>query len=460
MVSANNPKICERCGSESITQDKLVFDTYFLSAIWPFAVLDWGEQSMDFKHFYPSSLMVAARNMIFRQAARMIMLGIHVCKDIPFREILISARIWNYLEKEEKTVKAKVSNSEPLKDIISEYGADTLRFALAALAVPRQDVILTKDRLKGFKAFINKVWNASRFVLGSMEENDAFSWENINLDFDHITDVDRWILNSLNNTVVKVNDLVDAYRLHKAANLISHFFRCEYCNWYLEFSKIDKENNFNTAKILKFTLSRLLQLMHPFIPFITEEINHKLNPGQNLFLAQTSFPVFSSDLAFPGEFAEIEMLKKIIKEARRTRTENRINPKSKIEFFLKTDSVKEKKILVKNLLYFDKMVGSSGTQIVNDFSYLPRGFKGTCPNWEILIPLNDDEQKSNVLADLAGEVANLDNRIMHLEDKLSGSDMDDTGSKDLIPGIMALKRNLRACLNRRDKIRKAINDLS
>ncbi|HLP58679.1 MAG TPA: class I tRNA ligase family protein [Candidatus Deferrimicrobium sp.] len=452
MVVEENPGKCDRCHSMFITQDPGVLDTYFSSALWPLAALQWPGQSQDFKHFYPTSLLVVNPDMIFWQAARMIMMGIHIGKNIPFSEVLISSRIRG----EKGHTVSKTPKNIGTLDMIDEYGADALRFALATLAVPGRDTTLTMDRLKGYKTFVNKIWNASRYVLDHIKGDDDLALENFTVDFAKITAVDRWILNGLNNMVVKMNDLLDAYKLHKAANLISHFFRYEYCNWYLEFAKNDMDNP-NTRKTLGFTLFRLLQLLHPFMPFITEEINYMLNPGKTRFLIRYALPTFSSDLVFPGEFAEVEVLKKVIKEARKTRTVNRIAPKTGIAFFLKPESGKEKTILAKNIRYFDRLAGSSGTQIVTDFTGLPRGFKATCPNWEILLPLINDDHRLNVLSQLEREAENLDRQIAGLENKLTGTGVMD---KALGPEIAGFKKNLRVSLNLRDKIRKTINDLS
>lgn len=427
MVEEKKPGTCETCGSTSITQDPNVPDTWFSSAMWPFTMKD----------FYPMSLMAAGPDMKFLGVAGMIMMGIRFGGDIPFREVLINGLIRD--EKERK-----------MSHIIDKYGTDALRFTLAVQAVPGMDISLPVNRVKGYKAFANKIWNASRYVLMNLEGDEDDS-----IDFDKITEVDRWILNGLNNTVEKVNDRMDNYRIYEAAHLLYHFFRHEYCDWYLEFSRNDIRNR-DTRKTLKFTLYKLLQLLHPFMPCITEEIFQKFNPGGK-HLLQTEFPALSSDLVFSKEFVHVELLKKIVMETRKTRTENGIDPGRRIAIFLKTDSDKEKKMVEKNMKYFDLLAKSAKTEITADFSGLPKGFRGSCPNWEILLPLDSEKERRGELDRLENEMEKIENRIASIESKLNGGDLVDTA-----PGtaVSDLKKDLQKCIDRRAGIRKTLDDLS
>jgi valyl-tRNA synthetase len=448
MVEEEKPKKCEKCGSTRLTQDPDVLDTWFSSALWPFTTLGWQDNSQDFKEFYPTSLMATGFDIIFFWVARMIMMGVHFGKDIPFREVLINGLIRD--EKGRKMSKSKGNAVNPL-EVIDQFGTDALRFTLAIQAIPGMDISLSIQRVKGYKAFANKIWNASRYVLMNLKGDEDFS-----INPDKITDMDRWILHALNNTVVKINDLMDNYKVYEAADLLYHFFWHEYCDWYLEFSKNDIDNP-DTRKTLKFTLYRLMQLMHPFMPFITEEIYHKFNSSNHRFLLQTEFPSFSSDLVFPDPFAHGEMMKRVIMETRKTRTENRIDPNRKIHIFLKTESAKEKKVLQKNMRYFDFLTRSAKTEIAADFSSLPKGFRGVCLNWEILLPFDNDEDRINELARLKKEVEKLENQINNLEKKLSNQAFVGKAPEAVVANF---KKNLLENTDKRDKIRKTINDLS
>ena len=448
MVEEEPPEKCSRCHSTDIFQDPDVLDTWFSSALWPFTTLGWQDNSRDFKEFYPTDLMATGFDIIFFWVARMIMMGVHFGKDIPFREVLINGLIRD--EKGRKMSKSKNNVIDPL-DIIDKYGSDALRFTLAVQAVPGMDISLSIDRIKGYKAFANKIWNASRYVIMNLEGN-----EDLSIDFDKITDTDRWILNALNNTIVTINDLMDNYKIYEAADLVYHFFWHEYCDWYLEFSKTDIENP-DTRKTLKLTLYRLVQLIHPFMPFISEEIYQKIKWDDNPFLLRTEFPSFCSDLVFSESFANVELLKKIITETRKTRTENRIDPNRKVNVFLKTGSKKEKRILEKNMKYFNFLTKSARTEIVTDFSTLPKGFKGVCLNWEILLPFDSEEDRLNELTRLKKELEKLENQVTHLEKKLSNESFVNKAPESVVSNF---KKNLQESIDKRDKIRNTISDLS
>jgi valyl-tRNA synthetase len=249
---------------------------------------------------------------------------------------------------------------------------------------------------------------------------------------------------------------MDNYKIYEAADLIYHFFWHEYCDWYLEFSKSDIKNP-DTRKTLKLTLYKLLQLMHPFMPFISEEIFQKIKPDDNPFLLRTEFPSFSSDLVFTEEFSNVELMKKIIIETRKTRTENKIDPNRKVNVFLKTESEKEKKVLEKNVKYFNFLTKSAKTEIVTDFSNLSRGFRGVCLNWEILLPFDSEEDRLNELTRLKKELEKLKNQVNNLEKKLSNESFVNKAPDSVVSNF---KKNLRENIEKRDKIRKTINDLS
>ncbi|MCP5101809.1 MAG: valine--tRNA ligase, partial [bacterium] len=448
MVEEEKPRECDKCNSAKVIQDPDVLDTWFSSALWPFSTLGWQDDSTDFKTFFPTSLMATGFDIIFFWVARMVMMGVHFGKDIPFREVLINGLIRD--KKGRKMSKTKKNAVDPL-EIIDKYGTDALRFTLAIQAMPGMDISLSINRVKGYKAFTNKIWNASRYVLMNLNGDEDF-----NINFDKTTDTDRWILNGLNNTIEKVNDMMDNYRIYEAADLIYHFFWHEYCDWYLEFSKSDSDN-LDTRKTLKFTLFKLLQLMHPFMPYITEDIYQKFNPGEKRFLLRTEFPSFSSDLAFTIEYKSVELLKKIIMETRKTRTENRLDPNRRVNVFLKTESEKEKKSVEKNIKYFDFLTKSAKTEITADFKALPKGFRGVCLNWEILLPFDSDKDLLQELARLKKDVEKLENQINSLETKLSNEGFIKKAPEAV---VATFKKNLQENIDKRDKIRKTINDLS
>ncbi len=447
VVSEEDPVRCPRCAGSRLVQDEDVLDTWFSSALWPFTTLGWQDNSPDFKTFYPTSIMATAFDIIFFWVARMIMMGLHFGKAVPFREVLINGLIRD--EKGQKMSKTKNNAVDPL-DIIREYGADALRFTLAIQAVPGMDISLSVSRIKGYKAFANKIWNASRYVIMNLRGDEPSA-----IDPRRISDADQWILHVLNATVEKVNASFDEYRMYEAADLIYHFIWDEYCDWYLEFSKNDLDSPY-TRSVLKLTLFRILQLLHPFMPFISEEIYQKIKVDRD-FLLQTEFPSFTGGHVFPVAHAAVETLKKVVAETRKTRTENRIEPNKKIPVYLKCDAPAERQHLEKHLKYFDFLSRSLKTEIVADFSALPKGFRGVSQNWEILLPFADDRDRQRELQRLRGEHDKLVKLIAQMEGKLAGGGFADKAPAEV---ILNFKKNLQETIEKKAKIGKTIDDLS
>jgi len=447
VVAEEDPGRCPHCAGVRLVQDEDVLDTWFSSALWPFTTLGWQVDSPDFKTFYPTSIMATAFDIIFFWVARMIMMGIHFGGAVPFREVLINGLIRD--EKGQKMSKTKNNAVDPL-DIIREYGADALRFTLAIQAVPGMDISLSVNRIKGYKAFANKIWNASRYVIMNLKGD-----EELVIDARRISDTDKWILHLLNTTVEKVNRCFDDYRMYEAADLIYHFLWDEYCDWYLEFSKSDLASP-QTRSVLKLTLFKILQLLHPFMPFISEEIYQKIRTDKE-FLLQTEFPAFNKDFVFSQAHAAIETLKKVVAETRKTRTENRIEPNKKIPIFLKCEAAAEKKHLEKHLKYFDFLSRSLQTEIVADLSVLPKGFRGVSQNWEILLPFVSDQDRQQELQRLRGEHDKLSKLIGQMESKLSGGGFAEKAPAEIIQNF---KRNLQEYIEKNVKISKTIDDLS
>ncbi len=447
VVSEEDPGSCPACSGSRLVQDEDVLDTWFSSALWPFITLGWQDDSLDFKTFYPTSIMATAFDIIFFWVARMIMMGLHFGGAVPFREVLINGLIRD--EKGQKMSKTKNNAVDPL-DIIREYGADALRFTLAIQAVPGMDISLSVSRIKGYKAFANKIWNASRYVIMNLKGDERPA-----IDPARITDADKWILHVLNATVEKVNVCFDEYRMYEAADLLYHFIWDEYCDWYLEFSKSDLDSS-DTRSVLKLTLFRILQLLHPFMPFISEEIYQKIKTGRD-FLLQTEFPAFSRDFVFPEAHAAVETLKQVVAETRKTRTENRIEPNKKIPIFLKCDAPMEREHLEKHLRYFDFLSRSLKTEIVADLSVLPKGFRGVSQHWEILLPFVQDEDRQRELQRLRGEHDKLGKLVAQMEAKLGSSGFVEKAPAEVIQNF---KKNLQETIERMAKIKKTIDDLS
>ena len=276
MVATEKPERCTKCSSTNITQDTDVLDTWFSSGLWPFSTMGWPDTNApDFKKFYPTSTLVTGFDIIFFWVARMVVMGYEFTDQSPFKNVYIHGLIRD--EHGQKMSKSKGNTINPV-EIIDKYGADALRFTLTSLVTyGGQDIKVSDERFEYGRNFANKIWNASRFVMMNLEGVD----ENP-IDIDNLTVADRWILHRYNETVKEVNKNISDFRIGESAGELYEFFWNIYCDWYVELAKIQMRNEskkLNTQRILRFVLERTLRLLHPIMPFITEEI-WQLLPGE------------------------------------------------------------------------------------------------------------------------------------------------------------------------------------
>ena len=323
-VSKDDINKCLHCGSENIYQDNDVLDTWFSSALWPFSTMGWPEKTKELEIFYPTSVLVTGFDILFFWVARMMMMGLKFMGDVPFRDVYIHALVRD--EHGQKMSKSKGNVIDPL-EIIEKHGADALRLTLSAFAAQGRDIRLSEQRIIGYKAFINKVWNACKFVL--MNTNGYKFTENIP---DNLTKIDKWILTSLKNCVENYEKSLEEYKFNEAVHYIYQFTWHEFCDWFIELSKVnlkDEKMKNPTKWTLIFTFKAILQMLHPFIPFVTEELWHKFDVKEDLivskFIDKDKIP------SFEKEFNEIEALKKIISGIRNIRGELNISPSKKIK---------------------------------------------------------------------------------------------------------------------------------
>ncbi len=278
IVTKNRPEKCPFCGRGEIYQDEDVLDTWFSSWLWPFATFYWPDETRskeDLKYFYPTSVLVTAPEIIFFWVARMIMAGFEFQKTIPFKDVYIHGTVRDI---EGKKMSKSLGNVIDPLEIINEYGTDALRFSLISITAQGQDVFLSKERFEQGRNFANKIWNASRFILMNLdpvytEKDLCVNFKNGNFNL-----VNRWILSRFYSTLKEVNNYLDNFKFNEAANTLYAFFWHEFCDWYLELIKADIKNPDNQLVMYK-VLEKSLRLMHPFMPFITEEIWAKVSPN-------------------------------------------------------------------------------------------------------------------------------------------------------------------------------------
>lgn len=310
---------CAKCGSDELIQDPDVLDTWFSSALWPFSTMGWPVRTKDLEKFYPTSTLVTAFDILFFWVARMIMMGLKFMNDVPFRDVYIHALVRD--SKGQKMSKSKGNVIDPLI-IMDKYGTDAFRFTLTALAAQGRDIRLSEDRIEGYRHFANKIWNASRFVLMNLKREINFEKPKI----EECHPFDIWILQRLNETIKDVKEAYDSYSFNEAANAVYKFLWNDFCDWYIELSKQRIQESV-VQKTLWFTLMNSLKLMHPIMPFITEEIYQKL-PNHEESIMISKFPELDEKIS-NIDVKIVETFINIVRAIRNVKSEMNVAPSLK-----------------------------------------------------------------------------------------------------------------------------------
>lgn len=329
IVDTEDPSKCPKCGNSELRQDEDVLDTWFSSALWPFSTMGWPEETKLLKKFYPTSVLVTGFDIIFFWVARMIMFGLQGMKgEVPFHDVYIHALVRD--EKGQKMSKSKGNVIDPLT-IISEYGADALRFTLAALTVQGRDIFLSTERIATYRLFMNKLWNASRFALMNLEDAvDGMRWDENELSLH-----DKWILNRISQVSAEMTRLIDGYFFGEAARLMYDFVWGELCDWYLELSKPalrgeeGEARRKTTQAVLLAVFEDVLKLLHPFIPFVTEELWHAFPFGKGI-IERTEWPAPRLEKINEAVIWDMDLVREVIRSVRNLRAEARIAPQQQI----------------------------------------------------------------------------------------------------------------------------------
>ncbi|WP_119678363.1 valine--tRNA ligase [Indioceanicola profundi] len=314
-----------------LTRDPDVLDTWFSSALWPFSTLGWPEKTPELDRYYPGDVLVTGFDIIFFWVARMMMMGIHFMGDVPFRTVYIHALVRD--EKGQKMSKSKGNVIDPL-NLIDQYGCDALRFTLSAMAAQGRDIKLAVNRVEGYRNFATKLWNAARYAeMNQVAMVAGFDPAKVNLT------VNRWIVGSLQQTSAKVTEAMEAYKFNEAAGALYQFAWNSFCDWYLEFTKPiltgeDEAAKAETRATTAWVLDRILHLLHPLMPFITEELNEKLS-GRTQMLITDAWPEPDSSLIDPAASAEMEWVVSLISTIRTVRSEMNVPPSAQIPLVLK-----------------------------------------------------------------------------------------------------------------------------
>jgi valyl-tRNA synthetase len=339
-VSRETPSKCAHCGSPELRQDPDVLDTWFSSALWPFSTMGWPDKTPDLARYYPTSLLITGFDILFFWVARMIMMGIECMGDVPFRQVYIHGLVRD--AEKQKMSKTRGNTIDPL-EITEKYGTDAVRLALLQGAAPGTDIVFTEERVASARAFANKIWNAARFLFLNMERSGVEHWVPEKLAITEGAPIeDRWIFSRLRYCSEQVNRALDTYRYHEAAQLLWEFFWHEFCDWYVELKKLrfrEASGLTDDWRNLLTVFEAALRLLHPVMPFITEELWQRITEGAEgraPSIAVSQYPVVDPSLADAEADEEMRLLQETITAARNLRAENKIDPKQKVGVVLST----------------------------------------------------------------------------------------------------------------------------
>jgi len=347
-VAMEDPSQCAHCGSDELRQETDVLDTWFSSALWPFSTMGWPDQTAELKTFYPTACLVTGFDILFFWVARMMMMGLHFMGEVPFKDVYIHALVRD--AQGQKMSKSKGNVIDPLT-VIDQYGTDAFRFTLAAFAAQGRDIKLAEERISGYRNFCNKVWNAARFTLMNLE---GFDPSRIDCGQLNLAETDEWILHRLNETARETNRALEEYRFNEAAMVLYQFTWSEFCDWYLELSKQDlygddHQRRQTTQYVLWAVLENLLRLLHPFMPFITEEIWQTLPKGDRCAVRGSGgdwppsimlapYPTPREDWQFADDAARMVQVMEVISAIRTIRGEMEVPPSKEIAVTLSCGS--------------------------------------------------------------------------------------------------------------------------
>ena len=419
-----------------------VLDTWFSSALWPFSTMGWPETSKDFDKFFPTDALVTAADIIFFWVARMIMMSLYVHDKIPFNYVYFHGVI---RDEQGRKMSKSLGNSPDPVDLMNKYGADAIRFSLLFNTSQGQDIHFSEKLLEMGSSFSNKVWNASKFVLSNLEDFD-YSTSVMDLEFKL---EDRWILSKLQSSSKKINEAMENYELDTAAKTAYEFFRGDFCDWYVEIAKTRVYGNEGIDKItaqwiLRHVLDNGLRILHPFMPYITEEIWQKVKLGDETIML-VEFPEEDKSLVDTNSEKEFDYLREVITAIRNIRGEANVSPSRKIEVMFKTSDATEKAILESNAKILDKLANVEKYAVALDPETIkiPKlvGYRLALKT-EIYIPLNDLVDKEKEIDNLKKDIEKTQKELDRVISKLSNEAFTSKAPKEVIEKENRIKEEL------------------
>lgn len=436
IVSETVPTVCPKCGGTHLTRDPDTLDTWFSSALWPFSTLGWPDNTEELKYFYPTNTLVTGYDIIFFWVARMIFSGLEHMGEVPFNTVFFHGLIRDAQGR--KMSKSLGNGVDPL-DVISVYGADALRFTLVTGNSPGNDLRFSEEKVGASRNFANKIWNAARFILMNIEGKDI----DCALPKKLYTS-DKWILNRFNNVTAAVTENLEKFELGMAVSKLYDFIWDDFCDWYIELAKIrmngaDEESAGSARRVLVWTMSNTLKLLHPFMPYITEEIWQTLpHDGEALIVAK--WPEYDEALSFPQEAKNLENVMALIRAIRTRRNEMNVPPSKKAHIYIDTAHpapYEEASEFIARLAYGSKVEIGTGFDVQGAVTAVTDDAKA-------LLPMDDLVDKAAETARLNKELANAQKQLDTVKAKLANEKFTSKAPQNVIDGVKANGEKLEA----------------
>ena len=436
IVSETVPTVCPKCGGTHLTRDPDTLDTWFSSALWPFSTLGWPDNTEELKYFYPTNTLVTGYDIIFFWVARMIFSGLEHMGEVPFNTVFFHGLIRDAQGR--KMSKSLGNGVDPL-DVISVYGADALRFTLVTGNSPGNDLRFSEEKVSASRNFANKIWNAARFILMNIEGKDI----DCALPKKLYTS-DKWILNRFNNITAAVTENLEKFELGMAVSKLYDFIWDDFCDWYIELAKIrmngaDEESADSARRVLVWTMSNTLKLLHPFMPYITEEIWQTLpHDGEALIVAK--WPEYDEALSFPQEAKNLENVMALIRAIRTRRNEMNVPPSKKAHIYIDTAHpapYEEASEFIARLAYGSKVEIGTGFDVQGAVTAVTDDAKA-------LLPMDDLVDKAAETARLNKELANAQKQLDTVKAKLANEKFTSKAPQNVIDGVKANGEKLEA----------------
>ena len=434
-VSRTAPTACAHCGSKNIEQDPDTLDTWFSSALWPFSTLGWPEETEDYKHYYPTNTLVTGYDIIPFWVMRMMFSGLEQTGQVPFDTVLIHGLVRDAQGR--KMSKSLGNGIDPL-EIIDKYGADALRFTLATGNSPGNDMRFSDERVEASRNFANKIWNAARFILMNLPENEPAPYIPQALAIE-----DKWILSQYNTLVSGVTDSLEKFELGMAVQKLYDFIWDVFCDWYIEIAKIrlngDDEDKKATARaVLVYVMSNTLKLLHPFMPFITEEIWQTLpHTGESIMISD--WPKADSALNFAAEEAEMSRIMTAIKAVRNRRAEMNVAPSKKAKIFIETAYADT---FSKGTVFFKRLASASEVEVAAHFDDMDSAVSIITESARLYIPMDELVDFKAELARLNKEKAGVQKELDFVNNKLNNENFVNKAPAAVVEGQRQAKAQL------------------